>query len=241
MGVLMTLFAPIHYLKRKARLMSRERNIPLYAALDEIAASEGFASWSLLANRVPGSSRARDVFSRLGPSDLLLVGARPGQGKTLLSLELATEAMKAGHQSAFFSLEYREKDVSDRFGALGVDWRNFERRFTFDASEDIGANYIQAKLASAPPRTLAVINYLQILDQSRHKPELSMQVRALKSFAQARGLILVFLSQIDRSYDPSAKRFPDLDDVRLPNPLDLKLFSKACFLNNGEMAFRTVN
>lgn len=237
----MKLSAPIHYLKRKARLMSRQRNIPLHAALDEIAMSEGFASWSLLARKMQKSGNAHAVFSRLSAGDLLLVGARPGQGKTLLSLELAAKAMEAGQRSAFFSLEYNESDVRERFTTLGIDWRHFERQFTFDASEDIGADYIQTKLASERPRTLAVIDYLQILDQNRRKPDLSDQVRALKSFARQRGLILVFISQIDRSYDPSAKPFPDLDDVRLPNPLDLRLFSKACFLSNGEMAFRNVS
>lgn len=237
----MKLSAPIHYLKRKARLMSRERNIPLHVALDEIAMSEGFASWSLLASQAPKSGNARMVFSRLSAGDLLLVGARPGQGKTLLSLELAAEAMAAGHRSAFFSLEYSEKDVQERFTTLGIDRRHVERRFTFDASDDIGADYIQTKLVSEQPRTLAVIDYLQILDQSRRKPDLSIQVNALKSFARKKGLVLVFLSQIDRSYDPSVKPFPDLDDVRLPNPLDLRLFSKACFLSNGEMAFQNVS
>ena len=66
----------------------------------------------------------------------------------------------------------------------------------------------------------------------------SRQVRALKSFARDKGVIVVFISQIDRSYDPSLKPCPDLDDVRLPNPLDLKLFDKTCFLNKDEVQFR---
>ena len=53
-------------------------------------------------------------------------------------------------------------------------------------------------------------------------------------------LIMVFVSQVDRSYDPAKKPCPDLDDVRLPNPLDLTLFSKTCFLNNGEVQFGAV-
>jgi hypothetical protein len=67
---------------------------------------------------------------------------------------------------------------------------------------------------------------------------LAAQIRALKSFARDRGLIMVFISQIDRSYDPSKKSCPDIGDVRLPNPLDLELFDKTCFLNNGEVRFQ---
>ena len=89
--------------------------------------------------------------------------------------------------------------------------------------------------------TLVVVDYLQLLDQKRENPELMVQVRALQSFARDRGLIFVFISQIDRSYDPLKKPCPDLEDVRLPNPLDLSLFTKTCFLNNGEVQFRAVN
>lgn len=86
-----------------------------------------------------------------------------------------------------------------------------------------------------------VIDYLQLLDQKRENPELMPQVRKLKSFARDRGLILVFISQIDRSYDPSKKPCPDISDVRLPNPLDLSLFDKTCFLNNGEIRFQAAS
>jgi len=44
----MTLSAPIHQLKRRARLLSRRERIPLHAALDRIATDEGYRSWSLL-------------------------------------------------------------------------------------------------------------------------------------------------------------------------------------------------
>lgn len=65
-----------------------------------------------------------------------------------------------------------------------------------------------------------------------------VQIRALRSFARERGLVLVFISQIDRSYDSASKPFPDIGDIRLPNPLDLSLFDKACFLNKGEIQFQ---
>jgi len=61
------------------------------------------------------------------------------------------------------------------------------------------------------------------------------QVRSLKAFAQQRGFIIVFISQIDRSYEMSSKPLPGLEDVRLPNPLDLTFFNKTCFLHEGEI------
>lgn len=234
----MKLSAPVYRLKRKAKLLSREKNIPLHAALDHIAIEEGFSGWSLLAATVSAAAPASKLFARLRPGDLVLVGARPGQGKTLLSLELAVEAMKSGNKGVFFTLEYTEKNVLDRFRAIGVERAHFGGLFEFDNSDAISADYIMKKLACAPRGTLVVIDYLQLLDQRRENPALMLQVRELKSFARERGLIIVFISQIDRSYDPLTKPCPDLEDVRLPNPLDLTLFNKACFLNNGEVQFR---
>lgn len=234
----MRLSAPIYHLKRKAKRLSREEGIPLHDALDRIAATEGFSAWSMLAAKAAALTPANRLFPQFRPGDLVLVGARPGQGKTLMTLELAVEAMKSGHRAAFFSLEYTEKDVFDRLRAIGVDPAQFAEMFEIDCSDAISADYVVRQMAAAPRGTVVVIDYLQLLDQRRENPDLAVQVRALKSFARDAGLIVVFISQIDRSYDPSVKPCPDLDDVRLPNPLDLRLFDKTCFINNAEVQFR---
>jgi replicative DNA helicase len=237
----MKLSAPLYHLKRKAKLLSRKEKIPLHEALDRIAQREGFNGWSLLAAKVTATGPAGKLFARLAPGDLVLVGARPGQGKTLMSLELAVEAMKSGNRGMFFTLEYTEKDVLDCFRAIGAEPEDFAGLFETDNSDDISADYIVKRLAAASRGTLVVVDYLQLLDQKRENPELMAQVRALQSLARDRGLIFVFISQIDRSYDPLMKPCPDLEDVRLPNPLDLRLFSKTCFLHNGEVQFRAAS
>jgi replicative DNA helicase len=233
----MKLSAPVYRLKRKAKLLSREESIPLHDALDRVAAQEGFTGWSLLASMLSEAAPARKLFGRLTPGDLVLVGARPGQGKTLLCLELAVEAMRAGNRAAFFTLEYTEKDLLDRFRDIEVHAAKFNGQFQLDCSDAVSAGYIMEALVGAPPGTFVVIDYLQLLDQKRENPELSVQIRALKSFAQDRGMIIACISQIDRSYDPATKPCPDTSDVRLPNPLDLKLFNKTCFLHGGEVRF----
>ena len=234
----MRLSAPVYRLKRQARLMSRGENIPLHQALDRVAAEEGFGSWSLLAAKAAEAAPAGRLLARLMPGDMVLVAARPGQGKTLMSLELAVTAMKQGNRAVFFTLEYVHADILDRFRDIGADPADFDRLFEFNNSDAISAGYIIEALRSAPRGTLAVIDYLQLLDQKRENPELMVQIRALRSFARERGLVLVFISQVDRSYDSSSKPFPDIGDIRLPNPLDLSLFDKACFLNKGEIQFQ---
>lgn len=237
----MKLSAPIYHLKRKAKRLSREEGIPLHDALDRVATTEGFSAWSLLAAKAAALTPAIRLFPQLQPGDLVLVGARPGQGKTLMSLELAVEAMKYGHRAAFFSLEYTERDVLDRMRAIGVEPTQFRELFEVDCSDAISADYVVKQMAAAPRGTVVVVDYLQLLDQRRENPDLTVQVRALKSFARDKGLIVVFISQIDRSYDPMVKPCPDINDVRLPNPLDLRLFDKTCFINNAEVEFRAAS
>lgn len=183
----MKLSAPVYHLKRKAKALAREENIPLHEALDRLARQEGCKDWSLLAARLAALPPAAKLLEQLAPGDLLLIGARRGQGKTLLSLELAVEAMKNGNRAAFFTLEETQKDILYRFHALGVASSQFESLFEFDGSEGISADYIMRRLALAPRGTLAVIDYLQILDHRRESPELSVQVGDLSGFARDRG------------------------------------------------------
>jgi replicative DNA helicase len=235
----MKLSAPIYHLKRKAKLLSRQDNIPLHDALDRIAVQEGYGSWSFLADRQSRIAPAAKIFAQLKPGDLVLLGARPGQGKTMMSLEMAVEAMKSGTPSAFYTLEYTEKDVWDRLRVMGVEPSQFDGLFEADCSDAINAGYIMEAMASAPQGMVVIIDYLQLLDQKRENPALATQVAALKSFAKARGIIIICISQIDRSYDPAKKPYPDCRDVRLPNPLDLTLFDKMVFLNNGKVQLQT--
>jgi hypothetical protein len=231
----MKLSVPIYHLKQNAKRLARQDGIPLHQALDRVAMAEGYSGWSLLAARYAAVSPAQKLYGRLEPGDMVLVAARPGQGKTLMALALAAEAVKAGRQSAFFTLEYTDRDVLDRLRAVDFEPAEHEDRFAFDCSDAISAEYIIDKTQGAAPGTLIVVDYLQLLDQRRHNPPLAEQIGALKAHATERGHVIVFIAQIDRSYDPTAKPYPDLTDVRMPNPVDLALFSKAFFLNDGKV------
>ncbi|MEP4191102.1 MAG: DNA helicase, partial [Sneathiella sp.] len=230
----MKLSAPIFRLKRQARQLSRTAKIPLNQALDELAKKEGFQNWSLLAARISPAQPNATIYRQLEAGDMVLLAARPGHGKTLLGLELIIEAVKAGNRGVFYTLEYTEDDIHSHFQSLGHH-QPTEKAVTLDTSDDINADHIINTLDKAAKGTLIVVDYLQLLDQKRENPVLSDQIDALKSFAKTKGLILVFISQIDRSYDRSQNLFPDLADIRLPNPVDLTLFDKACLLNDGEI------
>jgi replicative DNA helicase len=230
----MKLSAPIFRLKRQAKLLARESDLPLHAALDQVARNEGFRAWSHLAAFASGLPSARDVLAQLSPGDLVLLGGRPGHGKTLMGLELALEAGRAGRPAFFFTLEDHQGVVFDRLQKLGADRKLVEAKLTVDTSDDICAVHIIDRVSSERSGALVIIDYLQLLDQRRRNPELNIQMKALRSFASATGSIIVALSQIDRSFEATGRHFPDRADIRLPNPLDISLFTKACFMHNGE-------
>ena len=235
----MNISAPIYRLKREAKLLSRKVCIPLHEALDRVAQGEGFTSWSLLAAKHASESPSRKIYNQLRPGDMILIGARPGQGKTLLSLEIAVEAMKEGQQAYFFTIEYTEKDCRERFESLDIRMDEFKDQFVFDGSDLICADYIVKRLDSVEEGTLVVVDYLQLLDQRRESPPLGEQIQVLKEFAVSTNVIFVFISQIDRSFELNERELPSIEDVRLPNLVDLTLFNKMYFLNDGNLKVAT--
>ncbi|AMB44359.1 DNA helicase [Methylobacterium sp. AMS5] len=237
----MKLSAPIFRLKRQAKLLSRETNAPLHASLDEVAKREGYRGWSHLASSSSHDRPAPKLLAHFVPGDLVLLGARPGHGKTLLGVELAVEAARAGHRSFFFSLEETESSISNRLQGLGFDMDETGNALVIDTSDAICADYIIERVGHGQDDSVVVVDYLQLLDQRRRNPELAVQVKTLAGFACTASTIIVAISQINRSFDMEGKPLPNLSNVRLPNPVDLALFTKTCFLHNGEMRVDAVN
>jgi replicative DNA helicase len=224
---------PIHRLKRKAKLFARDAAVPLHVALDHVAAGEGYGAWSLLMARQAGGDAASAVFPLLAPGDLVLLGARPGCGKTLMALDLARQAIGRGGRAILFTLEDTEGVVVDRIRRLGARIEDLRDAFTLDCSDRIDADHVIASLADRPDGQVVIVDYLQCLDHRRDSAPLIDQIAALRRFARERGHLVLFIAQIDRAYVRSDRRCPGIADVRAPNPIDTDAFDKGFFIGDG--------
>ena len=226
---------PLYVLKRQARQRARHNSIPLHQALDETAQQHGFGRWSLLVARRVASDPVLQLAQQLQPGQLLLLAARPLQGKTRIGFALMAQAMRSGHNAVFFSLDCTSAQVQTLMTVTDADTALWQSRFRWDCSDDICADYVQAQLRGATSGTVVVIDYLQLLDQQRHQPPLIQQVAALRRLAQERQLVIVLIAQIKRGFEERANGVPGWGDVRLPNPLDAQLFDRSCFVHQGRM------
>ena len=232
----MQLSQPIYQLKRRAKLLAREAGIPLHAAQDRIARGEGYDTWSLLSAKHAEARRPAPILTELANGDLVLLAARPRQGKTRIGLQLLVDAVRAGRRAVFFTLEFTEAQTLALLAEMGAG----DDLPEIVTTDDIDAASIAGHLAGAAPGSVAVIDYLQLLDQRRETPVLANQVATLRDFAQTSGAILAFISQVDRAFEPSVSQLPGLANLRLPNPIPVTLFDKAWFTHAGSAQGRAI-
>lgn len=232
----MKLSTPIYTPKRRAKAQARSQGAPLSTALDHIARTEGFQSWGHLAATYAKTSVAERILRNLIDDELVLIAARPGQGKTLLELELSALAVQQNRPAMVFSLEYTSANITERLHQLGFDLRQISDGLIIDTSDDICAAHIVDRLDAASGAPVVVVDCLQLLDQKRDRPGLANQIAVLSNHARSTGATIILISQIDRRFDEAGRSMPGLKDVRLPNPIDMSVFERASFLHQDEIS-----
>jgi replicative DNA helicase len=224
---------PIFQLKRMAKKRTREVRIPLHRALYEVARSQGFRDWEQLVFLERQERVAATLTRNLVEGDILLLGARPNQGKTQLALKLLVRAVKGGMPGYFFSLEYTMAQVWAQLKSYGLTQDNARNEITVDTSDTISASYISEQVGQLQRPAFIVVDYLQLLDQRRDNAALEDQVDELSHMASQTSSIIILLSQIDRKFNPDAEKVPGLKNIRLPNPFEFTHFTKTCFVHEG--------
>ena len=172
---------------------------------------------------IPSGFGALDtILTGLNKSDLILVAARPGMGKTAFALNIAANvAVRAQKKVAIFSLEMSKEQLVGRILSSEALIQSGALRTGNLSPEDWTklAMTAQAKLRRLPDVGLVIIDYLQLMTSGRRSSEnrvleVSEITRSLKIMAKELNVPVVCLSQLSRGPDSRTDHRPMLSDLR---------------------------
>lgn len=189
-----------------------------------------------------GFKELDNITTGLNASDLLILAARPGMGKTSFALNIATNvAKKSGKDTAVFSLEMSKEQLalrllssearvvsnSLRTGNLSTDdWERIavnaealsKAPLYIDDTPGITVAEIKAKCRRLKNLGLIVIDYLQLMSSMRRTDnrvqEVSEITRSLKIMAKELNVPVITLSQLARGPEARTDKRPMLSDLR---------------------------
>ncbi len=182
------------------------------------------------------------LITGLNRSDLIILAARPGVGKTSMGLNIARHvSVTAKHRVAFFSLEMGREQLASRLlscealvegGKLRAgdlsdgDWVKLveagdilgKAELYFDDSPGITVPEMKAKVRRLGNVDLIIVDYLQLMSSPRHidnrVQEISEITRSLKIMAKELDVPVVAMSQLRRPTERAKDHRPGLSELR---------------------------
>ena len=189
-----------------------------------------------------GFSALDRVLAGMGKSDLVLVGARPGMGKTSFALNIATNVAKQTKKTVcIFSLEMSADQLVNRVlssealvnsytlrtGELAPeDWENLARAagelagcdILIDDTSGMTVTAMKAKLRRVKNLGMVVIDYLGLMTGDKHTDnrvqEVSEISRSLKIMAKELMVPVICCAQLSRGPESRTDKKPMLSDLR---------------------------
>ena len=182
------------------------------------------------------------VITGLNRSDLILLAARPGMGKTSFALNIARNAACTSKKTvAFFSLEMSKEQLASRLlstealisgtklrtGKLNdEEWSRLipasdvlsKAELYLDDTPGITITEMKSRLRRLRNLDLVVIDYLQLMGSGRRidnrVQEISEITRNLKILAKEMNVPVITLSQLSRASEQRTDHRPQLSDLR---------------------------
>ncbi|MBO4354080.1 MAG: replicative DNA helicase [Clostridia bacterium] len=183
-----------------------------------------------------------NVLVGMGKGDLILIGARPGMGKTSFAMNIAANVAKSTKKTVcVFSLEMTCEQLAARLlsseamvdskkirsGKLSTeDWSEVSRaaselselKMLIDDTTGITVTSMKAKLRKVKDLGLVVVDYLQLIQGERHADNRVLEVgdisRGLKMLAKDLGVPVICCAQLSRANEGRSDKRPMLSDLR---------------------------
>lgn len=183
-----------------------------------------------------------NVIVGMGNSDLVLIGARPGMGKTSFAMNIAVSAaLKTKKAVCVFSLEMSAEQLANRMlsseaqidsykmrsGKLeGEDWKAIayasnklsEAEIYIDDTPGVTVTAMKSKLRRVKDLGLVVIDYLQLMQGDRRSDNRVQEVadisRGLKLLAKELNVPVITCAQLSRGPENRPDKRPMLSDLR---------------------------
>lgn len=189
-----------------------------------------------------GFSGLDRVLVGMGNSDLILVGARPGMGKTSFALNIATNvAQSTKKKVCVFSLEMSAEQLVTRIlssealvdshelrsGKLSHDsWEKIAEASSrlaccdilIDDTSGLSVTEMKAKLRRVDGLGLVIVDYLQLMQSDRRIDNRVQEVaeisRSLKIMAKELSVPIICCAQLSRGPESRTDKKPMLADLR---------------------------
>ena len=190
-----------------------------------------------------GFSLLDSITSGLNKSDLIIIAARPGMGKTSFAMNIATNvARRSGDKEVVtFNLEMSKEQLATRIlstealvdsnslrnGRIsGDDWVKLATSAGYlstlplyiDDTASMTVQQMKAKLRRTKNLGLVIIDYLQLMESTSRSDNrvvvISEITRQLKVMAKELNVPVILLSQLSRAVESRTDKRPMLSDLR---------------------------
>lgn len=183
-----------------------------------------------------------DFLGGLEGGDMIVIGARPGVGKSAFVTQIARNIAKSGKRVGFYNMEMQEKQVYERFvvSESGIGLTRLRRavRFIGDEEERFHrANELLEKQEQIVITTgsravseiraesrhmgydILIIDYMQLLKADKtyrgdRRAEVGAVSRAIKSLAMELNIPIIALSQLNRLSEMKEDKEPTMSELR---------------------------
>lgn len=182
------------------------------------------------------------ITSGLNKSDLIIIAARPGMGKTSFAMNIATNVARHSEKEVVtFNLEMSKEQLATRIlstealvdsnslrnGRIsGDDWVKLATSAGYlstltlyiDDTASMTVQQMKAKLRRTKNLGLVIIDYLQLMESTSRSDNrvvvISEITRQLKVMAKELNVPVILLSQLSRAVESRNDKRPMLSDLR---------------------------